>query len=115
VEPQKTAADRMKCSRPGQGGRLRCASGAVAASFGKDLVGPPRHLECGAPSEGQQQQTMGIGTVQDQMRDPMSERLCLAGAPAPAAISKAGGDFVSPPMPYSTALRCAKFRSRRCR
>ena len=25
---------------------------------------------------------MGVGTVQDQMRDPMSERLCLAGARA---------------------------------
>jgi hypothetical protein len=35
--------------------------------------------------------------------------------PAPAAISNAGGDFVSPPIPYSTARRCAGFRSRSCR
>lgn len=45
-------------------------------------MGSPRHLERGAPSEGQQQQTMWVVTVQDQMRDPMSKRLGLAGARA---------------------------------
>jgi hypothetical protein len=48
-------------------------------------MGPPRHLERGAPSEGQQQETVRIGATQDQMRDPMSKRLGLAGA-------RAGGD-----------------------
>jgi hypothetical protein len=37
------------------------------------------HLERGAPGEGQQQ-TVQVGAVQDQMRDPVGESLCLAGA-----------------------------------
>ena len=40
------------------------------------------HLERGAPGEGQQQKTVRIGTVQDQMRHPMGESLGLAGARA---------------------------------
>jgi hypothetical protein len=43
-------------------------------------VSSARHLERGTPSEGQQQQTMRVGAVQDQMPDPMGERLGLAGA-----------------------------------
>jgi hypothetical protein len=46
----------------------------------QDLVGSARHLECGAPSEGQQQQTMRVGAVQEQMCDPVGESLGLAGA-----------------------------------
>jgi hypothetical protein len=38
------------------------------------------HLERSAPGEGQQQQTVRVGAVQDQMRDPMGEGLGLAGA-----------------------------------
>lgn len=38
------------------------------------------HLERGAPSEGQQQQTVRVGAVQDQMRDAMGEGLGLTGA-----------------------------------
>jgi len=73
----------MKCSRPGQDSRLRgCAIGAVTASFCQDLVGAPGHLERSAPSEGQQQQTVRVGAIQNQIRDPMSERLGLAGARA---------------------------------
>ena len=45
-------------------------------------MGAPGHLERGAPSEGQQQQTVRVGAIQDQMRDAMSERLGLAGTRA---------------------------------
>jgi hypothetical protein len=45
-------------------------------------VGSARHLERGAPSEGQQQQTVRVGAIQDQVRDSMSESLGLAGARA---------------------------------
>jgi len=38
-----------------------------------------RHLDRGAPGEGHQQQTMGVGAIQDQMRDPMGESLGLTG------------------------------------
>ena len=41
-------------------------------------MGSARHLERGAPCESQQQETVRVGTVQDQMRHPMNERLCLA-------------------------------------
>ena len=43
-------------------------------------MGPPRHLERGAPSERQQQQPLRIGAIQDHMPDPMGEGLGLAGA-----------------------------------
>jgi hypothetical protein len=43
-------------------------------------VSSARHLERGAPGEGQQQQTVGVGAIQDQMRDPMGEGLGLTGA-----------------------------------
>jgi len=43
-------------------------------------VSSARHLQRGTPSEGQQQQTVRVGAVQDQMRDPMGESLGLAGA-----------------------------------
>jgi hypothetical protein len=45
-------------------------------------VGAPGHVERSAPSEGQQQQTVRVGAIQNQMCDPMSERLGLAGARA---------------------------------
>jgi len=45
-------------------------------------VGSARHLERGAPGESQQQETVRVGTVQDQMRQPMNERLGLARARA---------------------------------
>ena len=45
-------------------------------------MGSARHLERGAPCESQQQETVRVGTVQDQMRHPMNERLGLARARA---------------------------------
>ena len=42
----------------------------------------PRHLERGAPCESQQQETVWVGAVQDQMRHPMNECLGLARARA---------------------------------
>ena len=45
-------------------------------------MGSARHLERGAPCESQQQETVRVGTVQDQMRHPMNKRLCLARARA---------------------------------
>ena len=45
-------------------------------------MGSARHLDRGAPCESQQQETVRVGTVQDQMRHPMNKRLCLARARA---------------------------------
>ena len=56
--------------------------GNVAARFGQDQLGPPRHLKRSTPGEGQQQQAPRIAAVQDQMSDPVGECLGLAGAGA---------------------------------
>jgi hypothetical protein len=45
-------------------------------------VGSARHLERGAPCESQQQETVRVGAVQDQIRHPMNECLGLARARA---------------------------------
>ena len=45
-------------------------------------MGSAGHLERGAPCESQQQETVRVGTVQDQVCHPMNERLCLARARA---------------------------------
>jgi len=71
----------MKGPRPRQKRRWRHdATDTVAARFGQDRLAPARHFECGASREGQQQQTLRIAAVQDQMGHPVGERLGLAGA-----------------------------------
>src|SRR5690606_15716971 len=47
-----------------------------------DRFHPPGHLERGATGERQQQDTLGAYTLDDEVRDPMGERHCLAGAGA---------------------------------
>jgi peptide/nickel transport system substrate-binding protein len=62
-------------------------------------------------------QPIGIipGQVLEHVRRQTPHAFRRLPVPAPAAISKAGGDLLSPPMPYSTALRCAGFSSRKYR
>src|SRR5262249_9672767 len=45
----------------------------------EDLLRATRHLKCGAASESQQQQPARIDAAEDQARDPMCQRLGLAG------------------------------------
>jgi hypothetical protein len=59
--------------------------GERRVGFGQDPLTPARHFERSAPGERQQQQALRIVAVQDQMSNPVSERLGLAG-------TGAGGD-----------------------
>jgi hypothetical protein len=69
-------------------------------------VGSPRHLEGGAPSEGQQQETVRIGAIQNQMRDPMSEGLGLPRACAGRdQQGRRGLRVAADPVFYRAALR----------
>ena len=59
-------------------------------------MGSARHLERGAPGESQQQETVRVGTAQDQMRHPMNECFGLARA-------RAGRDQQGPRRPSVAA------------
>ena len=68
----------MECARPGQEFGVDAERDAAAAR--EDLLRATRHLQCGAASESQQQQPARIDAAEDQARDPMCQRLGLAGA-----------------------------------
>ena len=76
---QQAGADRMEGARPGErgGGQRR-----AARRGGDDALDPALHLGRGAAREGHQQEPTRIGPVDDEMGDPMGERVGLARAGA---------------------------------
>ena len=56
--------------------------GVVAHHLARDAFDPPGHLGGGATGKRHQQDPAGIGTLNDQMRDPMGEGVGLSGARA---------------------------------
>ena len=81
------------------------APALLAHDARRDALDPARHLGRGAAREGQQQHAARVGAVDDEMRDPVRQRVGLARAGA-------GDDQERPRLrgagcPYSTARRCS--------
>jgi hypothetical protein len=70
----------MKRACPGQ--RIGHGPGAVADDLPRDAFNAPGHFGGGATRKGHQQYSMGIGTVDDQMSDPVSQGVGLSGTSA---------------------------------
>ena len=80
VFAQQPRADAVEGSGPGQ--RVGHDAGIVAHHLARDALDPARHLGRGAARERHQQDPPRIGALDDQMRDPMGERVGLAGSRA---------------------------------
>src|SRR6266850_4815578 len=70
----QAVGDRMEGARPWQAHFL--------LNLADDALRAPRHLDRGAPREGQQQDALGLCSPKNEMRDPVGERVGLAGARA---------------------------------
>jgi hypothetical protein len=70
----------MERACPGQ--RIDHGPGAVADDLPRDALNAPGHFGGGATRKGHQQYSTGIGTVDDQMRDPVSQGVGLSGTRA---------------------------------
>ena len=81
------------------------AAPSRAQDRGRDALDPAHHLGGGAARECQQQDAARIGAVDDQMRDPMGERVGLARAGAGDDQERTGRRNAG--CPYSTARRCS--------
>jgi len=77
---QEPRADTMKRACPGQ--RIGHGPGAVADDLPRDALNAPGHFGGGATRKGHQQYSTGIGTVDDQMSDPVSQGVGLSGTRA---------------------------------
>ena len=77
---QQPRADTMEGAGPGQ--RVGHDAGIVAHHLAGDPLDAPGHFGGGAAREGHQQDAAGIGAVDDQMGDPMRQRVGLAGSGA---------------------------------
>src|SRR6516164_4428299 len=77
---QKPGADTMKRACPGQ--RIGHGPGAVADDLPRGALNAPGHFGGGATRKGHQQYSTGIGTIDDQMRDPVSQGVGLSGTRA---------------------------------
>jgi len=100
---QQPGADRVK--RAGSGEDI--AAALSAQRLGANALDPPRHLGGGAAGEGHQQHPLRIGAPDDEMRDPMGERVRLAGAGASVDEQRAahgGRQAVSKAVLYGAAL-----------
>jgi hypothetical protein len=77
---------------PGHG--VRHDPGVVAHDLARDAFDPLGHLGRGATGKRHQQDPAGVGTLDDQMRDPMGKGVGLSGS-APA-MTRRGGAAKSP-------------------
>ncbi|MHC2462540.1 hypothetical protein ACVIHD_001552 [Bradyrhizobium embrapense] len=75
---EQPRADAVEGAGPTQ--RIGHDRGAIAEHAPRDALDTAGHLGGGAPRKGHQQDAARIGTRDDQMRDPMGERVGLAGA-----------------------------------
>jgi hypothetical protein len=72
---QKPSADTVESSGPGQ--RVSHDAGAPAHNLSCDTLNAPGHFDRGAARKGHQQDPAGIGTVDDQMGDPVGHGVGL--------------------------------------
>jgi heavy metal translocating P-type ATPase/RND family efflux transporter MFP subunit len=84
---QKPRADRVKRAGPGE----YIAAARGAQRLGADALDAARHLGGGAAGEGHQQHALRIGATDDEMRDPMGERVRLSRAGARDDQQRAAG------------------------
>ena len=77
---QEPGADAMERACPGQ--RIGHGPGAVAHDLSRDALDAPGHFGGGATRKGHQQYPAGIGTVDDQMGDPVCQGVGLSGTRA---------------------------------
>ena len=77
---QEPGPDTMERTCPSQ--RIGHGPGAVADDLPRDALNAPGHFGGGATRKGHQQYSTGIGTVDDQMSDPVSQRVGLSGTRA---------------------------------
>ena len=103
VEPERLGRCRrirrlaIEWKVPDQGSRTSFCTSA------DDALRAARHLERRAAREGQQQDALGLGALQNQMRDPVRQRVGLAGAGARDDEQRLRGR-------RSAASRCRGFR-----
>ncbi len=110
---KQTRADAVERARPGD------RSGHSGAAFAQrqcgDALDAAAHLGCGAAREGQQQQAVRIGAVDEQMRHPVRERVGLAGPRAGNDQKRTGLGNSRPAMFDGAALlRIELVEIRRC-
>ena len=75
---REPGADAVECAGPGEGiGHHACA---LPQNLARDPLDPARHLGRGPAGEGQQEDAAGIGAVDDQMGNAMSQGVGLARA-----------------------------------
>jgi hypothetical protein len=75
VFAQEPSTDTVERSSPGQ--RIDDGAGAAAHNLSCDTLNAPGHFGRGAARKGHQQDPAGIGTIDDQMRDPMGHGVGL--------------------------------------
>ena len=83
IVAQKSGSDAVKGTGPGQ--RLGHDAGVVAHDLARNPLDAACHLACGAARECHHQNAARVGAVDDQMGDPMCQRIGLSG-------SRAGND-----------------------
>ncbi len=86
VHAQQTVGDGVEGAGPGnaasRAGRSVRFLADLAACLGNDALRAPGHLLCRPTGKGEQEDSLGIGSVEDEVRDPVCQRLGLAGAGA---------------------------------
>ena len=80
IVAQQPRPDAVEGAGPLQ--RVGHDAGLVAQHLSGDALDTPRHFGGGAPRKRHQQDAPGIGAVDDQMGDPMRQRVGLAGSGA---------------------------------
>ena len=87
--------------------RVRHDPGVVAHHLARDPLDPLLVIAA-APRKRHQQDPARVGTLDDQMGDPMA-RVLVFPDPAPA-MTRSGGAANPPAAPCSTARRCSGLR-----
>ena len=78
MHPEDTRANGMEGPRPAD--RIAPAAARLTQRCGGDALDPARHLGGGPAREREQQDAARVGAVDDQVGDPVRERIGLAGA-----------------------------------
>ena len=68
--------------RTGPSQRIGHDPGATTHDLSRDALDTPRHFGGGTARKGHQQYSPGIGTIDDQMRDPVRQGVGLSGTRA---------------------------------
>ena len=76
IHPEQSRPDPVERARPGQG--IGHDRRIVAEHLPTNALDPPRHFRGGSAREGHEQDAARIGTVDDQMRHAMGQRVGLA-------------------------------------